>query len=228
MFNLHLLQKELTVDEYEKIIPSLRYNAEWQRLPAYMIAHCPFCSSQNIENLDTYTPRIWRGFIVPTSKSVFYHELVVRHCDHFALAQFFFLFYGDIPDQLKLTGIGTRTTPYVIGHLLENGRCLAVMHTLPVCEIEDNSFVPRYTLLIISYFSEQPKEAIQEVERFNMNWYNLGESTLYLPLQFGGKYWADLSHWVAKGQLYWVDGNDPELNIRTHDVTAFPYGHLTD
>ena len=61
-----------------------------------------------------------------------------------------------------------------------------------------------------------------------MIWYNLGESTLYLPLQFGEEYWADLPRWVAAGQLYWVAGDDPELNIRTDDVYTFPYGHLTD
>lgn len=228
MFNLHLLQKELTVEEYENVMRSTRYNSEWRQLPAHLIARCPICSTKNIERLDTYTIRRWKWFVTTVSKFVFHPDLVVHHCEHFALVQIFFSSYGILYNEICGSHIAAKEAPYVIGHLLESGRCLAVMHALPVCRIEDNTFVPRYTLFIISYFSEQPKEAIRDVEQYNLKWYNIGESSLYLPLQFGDKKWAILRHWVAAGQLYWVDSRDPNLGVQTHDVDAFPYGDVTD
>lgn len=229
MVNLHLLQRNLTVEEYnQEIMLSIRENSEWQRLPTYVIARCPFCSTKNIERLDTYTIRRWRGRIDPVSDHVFYHSLVSYHCPHFALAQIFFDFHNNLEfDKIRGSSIAGKTKPYVIGHLLESGRCQAVMHALPICRIENDTFVPSYTLFIISYFSERPKEARRDVEKYNQYWAAAGEATLYLPLQFGDSYWADLPRWVAAGQLHWVDGDDPELNIRTHDVSAFPYGNIS-
>jgi hypothetical protein len=225
MFNLHLLQKELTVEEYQQVVmPSVRYNPEWHRLPAYVIARCPFCLTHNVEKLDTYTLRRWRIRSQAVAESVFYYSLVVHHCEHFALVQSYLKFHGNLSDDdLR---VGGEEVPFVIGHLLESGRCLAVMHALPICRIEDNAFVPRYTLFMVSYFSEQPKEAIRDVERYNIEWYNPVESILYLPLQFGEEKWADLRYWVSAGQLFWVDGDDPDLGLRTHDVEAFPYGDV--
>jgi hypothetical protein len=243
MFNLHLLQKNMTVAEYKKITPrrelldmsdpeavrafvtSIRYNLSWEAFPAYIIARCPLCLAKNIEKLDTYTLRRWQGRIQHVRESsILADKLVVSHCEHFALIQLFYQLYG-LMDEIYDTRFGK--PPYVIGHLLESGRCQAVMHTLPLCWIENDVFVPRYNLFMISYFSKNPEKAVRDVYRFNMDWYVPEETILELPIPLGQEHWADLRHWVTKGQLYWVDGDDPELNIRTHDVKAFPYGNLT-
>jgi hypothetical protein len=130
-------------------------------------------------------------------------------------------------DEIYDTRLGE--PPYVIGHLLESGRCRAVIHALPVCRIESGIFVPRYNLILISYFSKNPKEAVRDVIRFNLDWYDPESIVLEMPIiPPGQEHWADLLHWVAAGQLYWVDGTDPELNIKTDDVSAFPYKELTD
>jgi hypothetical protein len=242
MFNLHLLQKNMTVAEYEKITPrrelldesdpeavrayvtSRRYNSNWEAFPPYVIARCPFCSAKNIEKLDTYTLRRWQGWIQQVRESsVLARDLVVSQCEHFALIQLFYNLYG-LMDEIYDTRFGK--PPYVIGHLLESGRCQAVMHALPLCRIENDVFVPRYNLFMISYFSTNPKMAVRDVYKFNVEWYVPEETILEMPIPGGQEHWADLGHWVARGQLYWVDGTDPELNIRTHDVDAFPYGHL--
>jgi len=66
--------------------------------------------------------------------------------------------------------------------------------------------------------------------KIQKKYYRTWESStiLYLPLALGEPHWADLTRWVAAGQLYWVDASDPELNIKTHDVAAFPYKGLSD
>jgi len=109
---------------------------------------------------------------------------------------------------------------------LQSGQCLAVIHALPVCRIENDSFVPRYTLFMVSYFSIQPKEAYDAVIKFNLKY----TDEPYIPSPFLGgcsdDYGEDLPRWVSAGQLFWVDGNDPALNLRTHDTEAFPYGGI--
>ena len=194
-------------------------------MPSYVIARCPFCSAKIIEKLDTYTIDEWKWFVTTVSRFVFHHDLVISHCSHFALAQIFFNFHGNL-DEVRGSSIAGKTKPYVIAHLLESGRCQAVMHALPICRIENDRFIPSYTLFVMSYFSKHPKETVRDVERFNQNWAAAAEATLYLPLQYGEPSWANLPQWVAAGQLYWVDGNDPELNIRTRDIEAFPYGNI--
>ena len=226
MVNLHLLRKELTVEMYNQIMSSRFYSPEWQSLPAYIIARCPYCLVTNIEKLNTYTTYKW-SMVFPhnsVKESVYSLELVEHHCEHFSLVQSFLnvdMYDGYSPDPGYVS-------PYVIGHLIQADLSLAVMHALPICRIENNDFIPRYTLFMISYFSEYPQEVVRAVQAYNSRWYSLEASgTLYLPLQFGRKYWADLLLWVREGKLYWVDSDDPNLSIRTHDVDAFPYGNLT-
>jgi hypothetical protein len=54
---------------------------------------------------------------------------------------------------------------------------------------------------------------------------------LIFPFAPGGRgstqeHWWNLRQWVSAGQLFWVDGDDPALGIRTHDIEAFPYGDI--
>ncbi len=226
MYNLHLLQKIFAVEEYENLDMSPPYWPGKKRLPSYLIARCPFCLTEYVEKLDTYTIQNWKRRV--TTTSTFVSNIAGSNCEHQALTQTFFDFHGRRPEGLEGYSIG-REKSYVIGHLLESGLCLAVIHALPVCRIDNSVFVPSYTLFIISYFSKQSRqEIIAAVQNFNAKWYSVEASgTLYLPLQYGEAHWADLHYWIAKGQLYWVDGGDPELGIRTHDVDAFPYGNLT-
>jgi hypothetical protein len=155
-------------------------------------------------------------------KAVYSHYLA-QHCEHFALSQFFLHFHGIWPDEA--VGEFGPEVPYVIGHLLEDGWCQAVIHALPVCRIEKKDFVPRYTLSMISYFSRTPEEAYSILLNHNASYGELGVNKAFLP-NVVRDHWWDLRRWVSAGQLYWVDGNDPDLSIRTHDIEAFPYGDM--
>jgi hypothetical protein len=116
--------------------------------------------------------------------------------------------------------------PFVFGLLLNQSR--AVIHALPICQIENNDFVPRFTLFLMSYFSEQPQKtyhsmvvaasAVSGAEGYATNF--------RVPVPNREEDWWDLRRWVATGQLFWVDANDPNLPLRTHDIDAFPYGNI--
>jgi hypothetical protein len=230
MFNQHLLKLELSVEEYRKFCDQdthakvLQFNPVWFNLPAYMIARCPFCQEENVERLNTYSLAQWDN-TQWSNRASFDATLVIHHCPHFVMVQSFINFNG-------LDGWGARGSfgpevPYVYGHLLEKGLCLAVIHALPICRIEDDAFVPRYTLFLVSHFSDRPDEARRARRAFNAEYVNIEEAlpAIILP-PYTCQHWWDLRQWVAKGQLFWVDGTDPALGLRTGDLDAFLYGDI--
>jgi len=238
LFNLRLLQTSLTVKEYsnysDDLYRTLRLPEYQQSLPEYLIARCPICSTEIIERLDTYSLKYWPGLQYEGGRSVPGGN-IVRQCEHFALVQPFINFNGLIPYEAAALDSFFKDgnefgpeVPHVIGYLLEKGRdCLAVIHALPVCRIEGEAFVPRYTMFMVSYFSHHKPEDVRD----DMKWFgNIG----YMEVQVdifseppdGTDHWWDLKRWLADGLLYWVDGNDPGLGLRTRDPEAFPYGEV--
>jgi hypothetical protein len=225
LFNAHLLKINQTVEQYKTWIANkfpLQDSAFLNQLPAYTFARCPFCSVENVERLNTYSAYGWS---VSYGRAVFNSRLVVHHCNHFTLVQSFFHFHGIWPAEAK--GLFGPEVPHVIGHLLESDRCLAVIHALPICRIEDQAFVPRYTLFMVSYFSERPEEAYDAVIKFSVDYVEPGVAWVFIPPPNSCEHWWHLGQWVSTGQLFWVDGNDPALGIRTHDISAFPYIDIT-
>ena len=229
MLNLHLLKLELSVEEYSKFcdqptsIQILQFNPAWFNLPAYMIARCPFCLEENIERLNTYSLAQW-GHTQWEFEAGFDTELVIHHCPHFVLVQSFINFNSQ--KAREAYGSFGPEVPYVYGHLLEKELCLAVIHALPICRIEDDAFVPRYTLFLVSHFSEHPDEADRAISDFNAEHMDIEAlQTIILP-PYTCQHWWDLRSWVAKGQLFWVDGTDPALGLRTNDLNTFPYGDI--
>jgi hypothetical protein len=230
--NLRLLRVELSVGEYERVAsnrlarpylpnPNSPFLSYLDKLPSYVIARCPLCLEENVEKIDTYSIRTWGG--LNAGDSVFSSRRST-YCRHFALAQTFFHFHGIWPTGARIS-VGPEV-PYVIGHLLEDGWCQAVIHALPVCRIEDNTFVPRYTLFMVSYFSSVPKIAYKVLLDHNRPYGEVGVNKVFLP-NVVREHWWDLRQWVSAGLLHWMDGSDPDLPIRTHDAEAFPYGEIT-
>jgi hypothetical protein len=224
-YNTHLLQIKLTAEKYRELTTrhyneGTNYISDW--LPEYLIARCPFCLKGNIERLDTYSIGGWS---VRHAKALYSHRLVVFHCQHFVLAQPFFHFHEVWPVEAK--GMFTPEVPHVIGHLLENKQCLAVIHALPICRIEDNMFVPRYTLFMISYFSIQPDKSYNSVITFNVDYIEEGIAWPFIAPPEGYESWWNLNPWVSRNQLYWIDSDDPELSILTGSTDGFPYSHIS-
>ncbi len=228
MFNLHLLKLELNVEEYRKFCDQdtyikMQFNTAWFNLPAYMIARCPFCQEENVEHLNTYSLAQWRH-TQWEFQAGFDTELVIYHCPHFVMVQSFINFNG--LKAWEAHGSFGPEVPYVYGHLLEKELCLAVIHALPICRIEDDAFVPRYNLFLVSHFSETPKDASRARRAFNAEWLDEEVSQAIILPPYTCQHWWDLRHWVAKSQLFWIDGTDSALGLRTSDLNAFPYGDI--
>jgi hypothetical protein len=224
MFNLHLLQKSLTVDEFREVFRNYHRNETLLgQFPAYTIARCPYCLEANIERVNTYVVDSHR-----LGASVFSTKGIIQHCQHFSFVHTFYHFHGFKPTDALRGEFFRPEVPFVVGFLLRRRWCKAVIHALPVCRIENNEFVPRFTMFLVVYFAKKPAEAYKTL----VSWASTGPgaegyaSDFRLPSK-GDELWEDLRHWIAAGSLFWMDANDPELPIRTRNVDAFPYGNIT-
>jgi hypothetical protein len=221
MENLHLLKIEIGVEEYLSIAKYSFKPENLIRLPKYTIAICPICQEENIDHLDTYSAAAWnKGY-----GGQAFSFGGATHCRHFAFTQPFVHFHDIWPEEANGT-LGPEV-PYVIGHLLESGKCLAIMHALPICRPEKGKFVPRYTLYMITYFSQDPKSAYDSLIAYNAPYVEPGTIAAFILPQKGYEYWWDLSRWVSVGQLYWVDTTEAILKLATNDVDNFPYKGIT-
>lgn len=222
--NSHLLKIHLSTYEYDELLKrlDLRNPTDYlNNLPLYVFARCPYCMEGNVEKLDTYSIQQWRTGM---GKAVFSGRGVIHHCQHFALVQSFFHFNGFWPAEAK--GRLGPEKPHAIGHLLENGFSKATIHALPICRIEQKSFIPSYTLFLVSYFSPLPEKVYNSVINFNVDYVEPGVAWPFIAPPNGCEHWWNLNYWVEKEQLFWVDANDPELGIRTGDIASFPYGNI--
>lgn len=223
--NQHLIKIELTASTYQTLLADHAWRDRQkfiERLPDYVIARCPFCQHENRERLDTYSVADWTRDVA--GSCAFSDEVGLDHCEHFTLVEPFFHFHGIWPSEAK--SLFGPEVPYVIGYLLESNQCLAVIHALPVCRIEENAFVLRYTLFLVTYFSEEPEQALEAIMEYNVEFID----EAYEPSPFlveVGDDWDNLAKWVAEGKLYWLDSQDESLPLQTGDIGRFPYANIT-
>jgi len=221
MINLHLLKLELGIGTY-LVLSKRSYRQEnLHRLPKYIIAICPICNKNNVDHLDTYSVVSWdKGH---GSQAFGYGE--VDHCEHFSFTQPFIHFHNIWPEDARHM-LGPEV-PYVVGHLLESNLCLAVIHALPICRIENKEFVPSFTLYLLTYFSTEPESAYNSLISFNIKYIEPGTIEAFIIPQKGYENWWDLSYWVSTGKLYWMDASDKKLALKYKDVDNFPYSGIT-
>ena len=221
--NKHLLQVDLDVKTYTHMLNQIRALPPdfIDQLPSYTIARCPYCGQENIERLDTYSICKWRTKL---GNSVFHGNGISHHCQHFTLTQPFFHFHNIWPEGAR--GQLAPEKPHVIGHILETGACKAVIHALPICHIEDDKFLPLYTLFMVTYFAPHPLWANRRILDFSTNYVEPLVVWYFVDPPEGCEHWWDLDLYVEDGSLYWVDADDPELNIYTKDLSKFPYGNI--
>jgi hypothetical protein len=250
MINLHLLQLDLSVAEYENLGGRMgrHTTAYYAALPEYLIARCPLCGAENIERLDTYSLRDWPGMNLLNGTSIFGRHAVVQHCKHFALVQRFLNLRGTLPGEIS-GGVKGPEVPHVIGYLLkprpfplphtidhilreENYLCQAVIHALPVCRPEGAHFEPAYNVFIVTYFSATPTDTREVVRTYNTFFRDPRTPPLFWEPPDGRAAWWDLRQWVKARRLHWIDGSKAELALRpsgvarTHDIIEFPYGDI--
>ncbi len=239
------LQITFAADEYRELATQLDqyklylYGIEpviqrfWRQLPEYRIAECPFCGARYTEKLDTHSLLYWR--VQPFNQSyVFSSEYRKVGCDHF-VAVHSFVNLNDTYDAdatlLPLPAFENDSgdIPFVVPDLLPDGfTSIATIHSLPICRLEADGFVPRYSLYMITYFAEDVRSL--KAYRWRDTKAELGdypplldypELMRYLPGS------ADLQDWVAKGRLQWLDPHAPDLTLRAQPADQFPYTDIT-
>lgn len=230
-----------------------RYEFYVQELPEYIIGICPLCHTENIEKVDTYSPDHWHRM---RPESVLHPYGVVKHCEHFVMVEpFLFVPAPDnraarsnlwrdvfpyvnrpIPEHIDIIVWATQRQsppcfverqPTVVGFALEQGFAKTVIHALPVCVPVKNQFKPKYTLFIISYYSEKPKETYSAIQDVALDRSEAISNTLFVLPNLDEKHWFDLAQWVEQGLLYWVQVDENgKHSLRTQDVENFPYKNL--
>ena len=123
---LLLEQKGMARDEYLAV------------LPRYLISRCPFCAATRAAQVDTYSLKSWYIRTVGHGGS-FGAEAEPRGCQHFNRVQKFFNLEGVVPVEGQ-TYESILHIPFVMPfYLPDDVPAIAVIHSLPVCRIEDEA-----------------------------------------------------------------------------------------
>ncbi|MCR9144069.1 MAG: hypothetical protein NXI24_17610 [bacterium] len=206
----------------------------WNTIPVYTISRCPFCNKIHEEPVDTYTLRNW----IPEARSgrdVFREELDVRrHCQHMVIVQSFINFNGIRPEE-SATELSDghfefpAEVPHVIGFLLENDmETAAVMHSLPICRIENGEFVPRYSLYTITYYAANLFHvALLGGKLMHYREEEVGRRKLVHPMHEGDQDdWWNLWKWVEQDLLWWLEPDQPGSVLQHGSYEEFPYKEI--
>lgn len=236
MLNESLLRFPATTAQYRRLMwgdKSYTYLNDpeyWQIVPCYVVARCPICSADYTEQLDTYTLRNWP---YPEMGGSFFISQGVRRCEHFVIAHLFINLNGIEPviSSLELRGRKQLRAekPHVMPMLLTGtGECHAVMHSLPICRIEGDEFVPRYSVFLISYYAppQYHKRLLDRLRRHNGDRHGMGLITWPFEND-NADTWYDLRSWVDKERLSWLEPDNPELPLITGPSEKFPYGGIS-
>lgn len=203
----------------------------WRHIPNYKTAQCPLCGHVFTERMDTYSLEDW-GTKYDSSFFLGWHmvdedsaSFDPAHCEHFLGMESFINFNGLEPTELKSSYYsGPSEVPSVIGVFLpDNPVSYAVMHSLPICRVENNKFIPRYSLFMVTYFSKD----IYVLRERNASNYRQGMGLIthsILDLSSSTDY--DLLHWAADGKLLWLDLEKDDLPLRSAPTEAFPYANI--
>lgn len=201
----------------------------WDAVPTYLVARCPFCAASYTAKLDTHSLYDWHTH--PEIDRGVYHEQYQNiGCTHFVGVHTFISLRGELPDELPYYR-SYYDVPFVTPTLLPpNESALAVLHSLPICRLEHEQFVPRYALYTLTYYARDPQDirarrrAEHEATRPDNPpasyrahlWYTNAEVKAH-PESFA------LAQWVQRGKLQWLDLTTPDLPLQAGPLDAFPY-----
>lgn len=205
----------------------------WKKLPEYLVARCPFCHAAYRSPLDTHSLKYWR--INPEkSIAVFTYERQTIECRHFVAVQSFVNLNGHFYEEFNRLEMPAFVNdngdiPFVSPKLLPAALpSTAVIHSLPICDLEQNQFTPRYSLYMITYYAKEPKAVLEDYHRNT----RVGPDDYFPLLEFPEYMYrhpeaADLKQWVAQEKLQWLDPFSPELPLKAGPADAFPYTGIT-
>jgi hypothetical protein len=233
---LQHLQITFTVSEYEALLqkytrgifrPSQDARDYSERLPNYLIARCPLCGATYTGRLDTHSLAGW------STHPEYYGAVYSEHyqqigCAHFLAVQTFVNLNGLIPTEVPYFD-SNLDVPFVIPLYVPDAiPSYAVLHSLPICRIEQQTFAPRYAVYMITYYSTEPKtlwnRRLAENEAFGA-----GDPDYRGPIMYtSGEARAnpetwDLRLWVARKKLQWLDPSATDLSLKVGPPEELPY-----
>ena len=201
----------------------------WRHIPNYITARCPLCGDVLTERMDTYSLEDWGGIQSATSFFVGWHlideqsaSFAPSRCEHFLGVKGFINFNGIEPTELRSSYYsGPPEIPSVMGvYLPDVPVSYAVMHSLPICRVENHEFVPRYSLFMITYFSKDT----HTLHERNFSNYTQAMGLITNPMiDLSSSTDYDLLRWVADGKLLWLDLEKVDLPLKSGPIEAFPY-----
>jgi hypothetical protein len=214
---------ELTKGDFNPWRASSQY---WPNIPNYLVSRCPFCGLEYFAQYDTYSLAHTRSYTEFGRRIAagdnYEHE--TKHCEHFVAYQPF-NYLNEFDEVIERGKPYESDAPGVQPHLLPAEiESIAVIHALPVCRVEKNQFVPRFTKFLVVYFSPD-RRAIK------LRWQNEGEprdpDSDYEDVLIGNnKVDTNFAYWLKRGKLKWLDLDKPDLPLRGEPVEAFPYYNL--
>jgi hypothetical protein len=203
-------------DMLEEMLTSLgrKYRT---RLPVYLLARCPFCGGVVREAIDTYSlnglvTHGWCG-TGPDGLGWWGNGSYQAECEHVRIVAYCISLGDLVPDDVFYDVSLGPEVPYVMQEPLRAPDSTVVLRALPVGRFDDDQPQHRYTAYFMSYFVVS-EEALWEALR---EWQDYGMVRYDEHLDF------DLRPYIERGQLYWLDPDDPDLPLRNQPVGACPY-----
>jgi hypothetical protein len=203
----------------------------WDKLPTYLIAHCPLCGSRYTNQADTHSLYYWRNTSPEHFQDAFPHPNNIVPCRHFVGVQRFVNLNGNLPIEFDYADNKNGDIPVVTPELVTHSpEAHAVIHSLPICRIEHNQFVPKYSVYLITYFADSPTAARKAVatryasdaaEYHGSPLFCVSGNHLREPLL------ANLLYWVEQKKLSWLDLHDTNLPLTSSPSSEFPYHNVT-
>lgn len=199
----------------------------WEIIPTYTLARCPFCNKPYREQVDTYSLREW-DLLFAYGANLLSPRAKQEKCRHFLMIQPFLNLNGIRPEksptEVDRKHVRFSERPHVMGvGLHEKEKSHAVIHSLPICKIEGNRFVPRYTVYTVAYFTGWRQTEISARIAAHDDYY--GRSPLAAPVSEADHDWWDLKAWVNKGKLSWLDTKN-NFELISGPIKDFPYGDI--
>lgn len=238
MLNASFLEFKVSAQKYLNIVHAreeenivlVMDSDYWNIIPNYTVSVCPYCYTLYEEKIDTYSLRYWQTD-PPTGNYVYWDkpEENRSYCKHLVYTQPFIHLHGIIPQtsptELYYSMSITTEVPHVIGLLLkEEFETQAVIHSIPICRIENDTFVPRYTLYMITQYAAEPNEQKEILisEDSQGRWTNL------IPPRNDqeNEEWFELTAWVQRGKLSWIEPENRDVVLLSRDINKFPYAHI--
>lgn len=217
------------ISSWEWLSTDTEIDTYWAKLPTYLIARCPICGTEYYNRADTHSYFFWRNTTPETSRSAFPHPENAIPCRHFVGVQRFVNLNKHLPVEINYGNNMNGDIPVMTPELVEHdSEASAVIHSLPICRIENNQFVPKYSVYLLSYFAPSPSVARHAL----LSRYPATPGDGYPMFCVSGNHSQepriiDLLYWVERKKLLWLDLHDQTLPLRSAPLSDFPYAGIS-